>query len=69
MGAATALLHSHRDPSIAAMVLDSPFSDLKQLAEEIVSNNTIVPKFLTSMALKMVRSSVQSNAGFDIFEI
>ena len=31
MGAATALLHSHRDPSIAGMILDSPFADLEQL--------------------------------------
>lgn len=29
MGAATALLHGHRDPTIAGMVLDSPFSKLK----------------------------------------
>lgn len=36
MGAATALLHSHRDPSIAALVLDSAFADLKQLALELV---------------------------------
>jgi hypothetical protein len=35
MGAATALLHSHRDPSIAGLVLDSSFSDLKQLALEL----------------------------------
>ena len=32
MGAATALLHSHRDPSIACIILDSPFADLRQLA-------------------------------------
>lgn len=32
MGAATALLHTHRDPSIAAMILDSPFADLRQRA-------------------------------------
>jgi hypothetical protein len=36
MGAATALMHGDRDPSIAAMVLDSAFSDLTQLAEELV---------------------------------
>jgi acetyl esterase/lipase len=36
MGASTALLHVHRDPSIAALVLDSPFADLKQLALELV---------------------------------
>jgi len=29
MGAATALLHANRDPSIAGMVLDSAFADLK----------------------------------------
>ena len=29
MGAATALLHADRDPSIGGLVLDSPFSDLK----------------------------------------
>ena len=28
MGAATTLLHAHRDPSIAGLVLDSPFSSL-----------------------------------------
>lgn len=36
MGAATALLHGDRDPSIAALVLDSAFADLPQLAEEMV---------------------------------
>ena len=59
MGAATALLHGHRDPSIAAMVLDSPVSSLKELAQEIVYNNSKIPNFLTSMALKMVRSSIR----------
>lgn len=29
MGAATALLHGDRDPSIACMILDSPFANLK----------------------------------------
>lgn len=36
MGAATALLHADRDMSIAALVLDSAFADLTQLAEEMV---------------------------------
>lgn len=38
MGAATALLHSHRDPSIAALVADSPFTDLKSLALELAQS-------------------------------
>lgn len=32
----TALMHGDRDPSIAAMILDSPFSDLTRLCEEMV---------------------------------
>lgn len=35
MGAATALLHADRDPSIAGLVLDSAFADLKQLVFEL----------------------------------
>ena len=35
MGAATALMHGHRDPSIAGMVVDSAFSSLEKLAEEL----------------------------------
>jgi len=35
MGAATALLHADRDPSIAGIVLDSAFTDLKTLCGEI----------------------------------
>ena len=58
MGAATALLHGHRDPSIAGMVLDSPFSELKSLANDLVEHNTKIPSFLVSLAMKMVRSSI-----------
>lgn len=36
MGAATALLHASRDPSVAGMVLDSAFADLRVLALELV---------------------------------
>ncbi len=33
--AATAILYAHDDPSVAGMVLDSPFSDLPTLCEEV----------------------------------
>lgn len=36
-GAATALLYSHMDPSIAGMLLDSPYSDLEVLCEEVAA--------------------------------
>jgi acetyl esterase/lipase len=70
MGAATALLHGERDPSIAAMVLDSAFSSLPTLAEEMVEmgrkQGLFAPNFIVRMAIQFIRSSVQKTAGFDI---
>ena len=54
MGAVTALLHADRDPSIAAIVLDSPFSDLNKLVNELAYRYTKLPSFLVSPALKLV---------------
>ena len=62
MGAVTALLHGDRDPSIAAMVLDSPFADLNQLVEEMVETGRgrlAIPSFVAGLAIRMVKSSVQ----------
>lgn len=71
MGAATALMHADRDPSIAGLVLDSPFSDLKVLCEELVDiyTNNRIPRWVTSIALNMVRSSIKTQAGFDIMDL
>merc|ERR1712071_728739 len=68
MGAATALLHGHRDPSIAAMILDSPFASLEQLAREIVGRAKIKrkPSVLVNAALRLMRSTILKRAGLDI---
>ena len=67
MGAVTALMHGDRDPSIACMVLDSTFSSLRQLSRELVDHAQVsIPRFAVGIALRMVRSSVRSRAGFDI---
>jgi pimeloyl-ACP methyl ester carboxylesterase len=69
MGAVTALLHGDRDPSIGGMVLDSPFSDMKQLVSELAKSYTKIPNFLVSAALKLVRSSIKSKANFDVYDL
>lgn len=73
MGAATALLHGERDPSIAAMVLDSAFSSLVTLSEEMVElgrkQGIFAPGFLVRMAIQFIRSSVQKTANFDICKL
>jgi len=73
MGAATSLLHGHRDPSIAAMVLDSSFTDLTQLATEMVDKGReaglVVPNWVVKAALRMIRGSVKHTAKFDIRDL
>lgn len=70
MGASTALMCAQRDPSIACLILDSPFISLNQLARELVENSQVqVPKFAITLALKFIRNSVKSRAKFDINKI
>lgn len=66
MGAATALLYADRDPSIAGMVLDSPFSKLSDLTDELAKTYTKIPNLLVKGVMKLIRSSVKSKAKFDI---
>jgi hypothetical protein len=73
MGAATALLHGERDPSIAGMILDSAFADLQMLAEEMVEkgrqSGLIAPSFIVKIAIRMIRGSVLKTAAFDIRQL
>ena len=55
-----------------AMVLDSPIADFCQLAEELVAKGrkrVVVPTVVTRLALSMLGTSVQSQAGFDIRDL
>ena len=61
MGAASAVLQASRDPSLAGLVLDSPFASLEQVALELVTSapETVpgapnVPPFLVKTALRVV---------------
>lgn len=73
MGAATALLHGERDPSIAGMVLDSAFSSLESLAEEMVErgrqHGLFAPGFVVAIAIRFIRSTVLKKAEFDIKDL
>lgn len=66
MGAATALLHGDRDPTIGGMLLDSPFSNLRTLCDELAYNHCSVPGFMVGAAMAMVGSTILEKAGFDV---
>ena len=69
MGAVTALLHADRDPTLAGIICDSPFSDLKKLVNELSYKFTKIPSLFVSPVLKMVSSSIKSKAHFDIYKL
>jgi len=74
MGAATSLFYGSKDPSIAALVLDSPFSRLTDLMMELVdvmaaSRRMYVPRPLVHAAVALVRLSIQRRAHVDISQL
>lgn len=73
MGAVTALLHADRDPTIGALIVDSPFASLRQLAHELVSHFTEghvkIPKVAVGAAIGVIKSSVKKRAHFNVDEL
>lgn len=67
MGAATAILYARSDPGVAAMVLDSPFSDLPALCEEVAASSQLkVPKTVLKVGMALMKKGIQKRAHFDI---
>ena len=62
MGAASAMLYTAQDPSIAGIVLDSPFASLPDIAEELALEYQKIPGWVTSVGLKIVASSIKKKA-------
>ncbi|KAJ4847240.1 hypothetical protein Tsubulata_004645 [Turnera subulata] len=70
MGAVTSLMYGAEDPSIAGMVLDSPFSDLVDLMMELVDTYKFrLPKFTVKFAIQYMRKAILKKAKFDIMEL
>jgi len=71
MGAVTAMMYASLDPSLSAMVVDSPFTDLRTLAAELCEKETYgaVQPWLSSAALSVVKVSIQKRCGFDLDEL
>ncbi|XP_048133771.1 uncharacterized protein YqkD-like [Rhodamnia argentea] len=70
MGAVTSLMYGAEDPSIAGMVLDSPFSVLVDLMMELVDTYKYpLPKFSVNIAIQYNRRAVQKRTNFNIMEL
>eukprot|EP01064_Diplonema_japonicum_P027658 TRINITY_DN4043_c2_g1_i1.p1 TRINITY_DN4043_c2_g1~~TRINITY_DN4043_c2_g1_i1.p1 ORF type:complete len:486 (+),score=148.43 TRINITY_DN4043_c2_g1_i1:81-1460(+) len=70
MGAVTSIMYASKDPTIAGIVCDSPFSSLPDLMQELVlTQKPWVPKFLLKAAINSMRSTITKKVGFDIHDL
>lgn len=69
MGAVSSIMYCASDPLIAGMVLDSPFSSLKKLTEELCRRHSKIPLFICRLALKLIRKTIKKKVKFDIFDL
>ena len=70
MGAVASLLYAETDPKLSALVLDSPFASLPQLATELVVDGKLgVPKVAVSLVMRLIRRNIKKRAKFDMFKL
>lgn len=68
MGAVTALLYSEENPErVSAIVVDSPFSSLKKMVQDIAFDHYKIPGFVVSLGLSIISSSIEERIGIDLF--
>lgn len=66
MGAAASILYTFSNPHITAMILDSPFANFSQVADEMVAEYKIVPKFIRNYLIEATADYIKKNFNFDI---
>eukprot|EP00927_Polykrikos_kofoidii_P056734 TRINITY_DN50810_c0_g1_i1.p1 TRINITY_DN50810_c0_g1~~TRINITY_DN50810_c0_g1_i1.p1 ORF type:complete len:703 (-),score=192.23 TRINITY_DN50810_c0_g1_i1:51-2159(-) len=71
MGAITAINRLRQDMKIGAAVIDSPFTNLRIVGEEMAANGThvTIPKALISRVYDRIAEEIQSRAKFDANKI
>ena len=69
MGATTALMYGSRDYSIGGLVLDSPFSSLRVLIDELARDRVSLPDFIVKQALKWIKEIIKEKADFNLDDI
>jgi len=68
MGAATAILGTG-NYNVQACVLDSPFTRLRLVVEELLSSRLSIPHFIVNAGIEAVRQECLQRANFDLNDI
>lgn len=70
MGAVTCILYAEQHQAqISFMVLDSPFSNLKEMLIKIGQNKVKMPAVVLSMALTLISSTINQKLGVDLLSL
>ena len=69
MGAVTSMLYLAKTIDVKAVVLDSPFKNLKTLIEDMAKRNSKVPSFVLAGAIKIISKTVEDKAAFSIYNV
>lgn len=76
MGAVTAILYTEScseqvegNYKISCLVLDSPFTNINTMAQDIADKQTNVPNMFVKLAMRVVKSTIQSKLNFNIDEL
>ena len=73
MGAVTAILFAEKNEQtkfhLSSLVLDSPFTDINTLAQDVSSQQTNIPTLFVTMAMSVVKSTIREKLKFDVDEL
>ncbi|CAG9311290.1 unnamed protein product [Blepharisma stoltei] len=69
MGATSSILYGSCDPTLAVLILDSPFLSLKQVVDDYLGKYNFIPKKLLGFFWDKIKNHIRKKANFDISEV
>lgn len=69
MGAACCILYASCDPEISFLILDSPFTSLKEVSEQLILSYKLFPRSLFEYIFDSLRKNILTYAHFDLLEV
>lgn len=69
MGAVTAIQYAANSSfNISSMVLDSPFTSLLKMVQDVAREHYNLPKFLLNLGISVISGSIRSRLNIDLFQ-
>lgn len=66
MGAVASLRSQLANPTVSGMILDSPYSSLKETILEIMAEHITLPHFMLETVYSLIKPSLEQSLGFCI---